>query len=70
MTTTLRPYTVGQRVRLLPSGPGNMGAGEYVIVRRNDIGTREPSYVIENVTDRRQQRREVHSRLERVGGAA
>lgn len=56
-------FEIGQSVRLITPLPvGNGGGGDYVVVRRNDLESTEPNYVIESAVDRRL-RREPHSRL-------
>ena len=62
-----QPFTVGQHVRITAPLTGALGEGEFVVLRRYELDSDDPNYVIENAVDHRL-RREPHSRLTAAGG--
>ncbi|WP_181708159.1 hypothetical protein [Chthonobacter rhizosphaerae] len=63
-----KAYEVGQSVRLATPFAAAQGAGDvYTVLRRHEMDSDDPTYVIESEVDRRL-RRESHSRLKPAAG--
>ncbi|WP_181702884.1 hypothetical protein [Chthonobacter albigriseus] len=61
------PFDIGQCVRISGSYPATV-SGDFVVLRRNEIDSSEPNYLLESVADHKL-RREPHSRLSAVTDA-